>query len=462
MIARRIVALCAAFVLTAPLRPALASELKIPHPTHLRLPNGLEVLLVERHDLPIVSAMLVVHAGTVNDPKDKPGVADMTAALLTKGTTAHTAHQIASQLDAMGASLEAAAEPDRTDVHLNVLKRDLDAGLSLMGEVVAHPAFAPSEFVKVKQLEAAGVQSALDDPSRLLTMVTARGLYGMSAYGHPLSAGLKAMEAIARDDVARYYRDHYRVDRSSLVVVGDVTPAELAQHFVQPFRDWVTAPTQDSPSDPIVPTGWHGAQLVDMDLNQANISVSFPAIARTDPDYYPLLVTTHILGGGYLSRLYKHVREERGLAYSVYATNVLRRKAGASVIVLQTKQESLSEALQLVLDQVRDLREHPVSEHELAAVKTYFAGKLPRDLEANQDLGEEMAEISFYGLGDDYFDRLLPRIQAVTVQDVQRVARKYFDADHQIVNVVGKALVVRGAMAPYGPVHEVQRADLIR
>jgi len=139
----------------------------------------------------------------------------------------------------------------------------------------------------------------------------------------------------------------------------------------------------------------------------------------------------------------------------------LRPKTGATLITLQTRLESISEALKVVLDQVDDLRAHPVSPGELAAIKRYYAGRLPRDLESNQDLADEVSEMTFYRLGDDYLDHFLARIQAVTSADVQRVARRYFAPEHRIVSVVGPE-TVKPAIIPYGPLRELTRAELIR
>ncbi|HEY9855500.1 MAG TPA: pitrilysin family protein, partial [Stenomitos sp.] len=463
MIARHILPLAAASVLVAPwtLAPAEAKSLA-PRPERVTLPNGLPVLVVERHDLPIVSVDLVLRAGGVNEAANEHGLASLTANLLTKGTPTRTAQAIADEIDALGASLGAGADPDKSEVELNVLKSDLDHGLALMGDVVSHPTFPAAELDKAKNLESAGLRTALDDPGTVTGLAASQGLFDHTAYGRPLSGGLAALATLQQVDVQRFYQANYRPDRGFMVVVGDITPAEVRQHFAKPFADWkapATMPglTVEHPQ----PTGWKGARLVPMDLTQANIKVAYPAIARNHPDYFPLVVATQILGGGYLSRLYKNVREEQGLAYSVGASNVLRQSAGTTVIGLQTKEEAAAQALKSVIAQVDDLRNRPVPAPELAAIKRFFLGKFPRDLEANSDLASMVSAVTFYGLPEDYFDRFVSRIQAVTAQDVQRVARKYFDPAHRQVTIVGHQNVLAKVAAPYGPVVVVNKTDLI-
>lgn len=464
MIARRLLALAVAgaIVVPAALQPAEAKSLA-PRPERLTLPNGLQVLVVERHDLPIVSASLVIRAGAANEGPQEHGLAHMTASLLTKGTQGRKAQAIADEIDALGASLGAGADADKSEVELNVLKADLDKGLDLMGDVVSHPTFPEGELEKAKTLEAASLRTSLDDPGEVTAMAHREGLFARSAYGRPESGGLAALGALKQADVQRFYQGHYRPDNSFMVVVGDITPAEVRSRFARPFQDWkapaaAPAGTAEIPQ----PTGWKGTRLVPMDLTQANISVGFPAIARNHPDFFPLLVATQILGGGYLSRLYKNVREEQGLAYSVSAANVLRQRAGVNVIGLQTKEESAGQALKSVLAQVDDLRARPVPAAELAAIKRYFLGKFPRDLEANSDLASMVSAVAFYGLPDEYFERFNARIQAVSAKDVQRVARKYYDPAHRLVTIVGRKAALEKVVAPYGPVVILDKAQLIR
>lgn len=459
MIARQLLPVALAIALAA---PAEAKSLA-PRPERVTLPNGLPVLVVERHDLPIVSVDLVVRAGATSETPREHGVAHMTAALLTKGTDTRTAQAIAEAIESMGASLEAGSDADQSEVALSVLKEDLERGLDVMGDVVSHPTFPASELDKARTLDAAALRTSLDDPGDVTGMATSQGLFGQSAYGRPASGGLAALASLQQAEVAGFYRTHYRPDRSFMVVVGDVTPSEVRAHFARPFQDWrAPAAPAPAPVEEPRPTGWKGVRLVPMDLTQANLSVAFPAIARNHPDYFPLLVATQILGGGYLSRLYKNVREEQGLAYSVYATHVLRMSAGANLVGLQTREESASRALASVLAQVDDLRRRPVPEAELQAIKRYFLGKFPRDLEANADLAAMVSAVTFYGLPEDYFDRFVSRIQAVSARDVQRVARKYFDPAHRLLTVVGREDVLGKVVSPYGPVVVVPKADLIR
>lgn len=464
MIARPFLALAVATAIALPatLQPAEAKSLA-PRPARLTLPNGLSVLVVERHDLPIVSASLVIRTGAINEGPNEHGLAHMTAALLTKGTQRRTAQAIADEIDALGADLEAGADADKTEVELNVLIADLDKGLDLMGDVVSHPTFPQAELDKAKTLETAGLRTALDDPGDVTAMATREGLFAQSAYGRPPSGGLAAVQALQQPAVARFYHTHYRPDQSFMVVVGDITPAEVKARFAKPFQDWkAPAVPPAKPVESPKPTGWKGTRLVPMELTQANISVAFPSISRNHPDYFPLLVATQILGGGYLGRLYKNVREEQGLAYSVYASNMLRLKAGANLIGLQTKEESAGQALKTVMAQVDSLRDRPVPGPELAAIKRYFLGRFPRDLEANSDLASMVSAVTFYGLPDDYFDRFVGRIQAVAAKDVQRVMRQYYDPAQRLVTIVGRQAPLQKVVAPYGPVVVVDKAQLIR
>jgi zinc protease len=392
------------------------------------LPNGAVLLVAERPAIPVVVVRVGVPGGAVRDPADALGVANLTAALLTRGTARRSGPELDRAIEFVGGSLEAGAGSDGATITLSVLKKDLGLGLDLLAEVLLQPTFPPDELTrKVTDIKAA-LQRSEQSPETVAARELGRLMFPEHPYGRPAAGTIESVGKLTREQVTAFYRRHYRPDGATIVAVGDVTVAEIRRELVSRLgAGWAPppAPVAAVPQAAlIVPAE---ARKIVRDLTQTTALLGRPAIRQVDPDYFPLAVATYILGGGSTSRLYTRVREERGLAYSVYSSLLPGRYGASYLVSLQTRTDGVVEAARLVREEMARLGREPVAPRELALAKSYLIGSFPMRLDTSGKLARFLGAVEESGLGLDYPDRYKEQIARVTATDVQRVAAKYLD-----------------------------------
>ena len=301
------------------------------------LPNGAVLLVAERPAIPIVVVRVGVPAGAVHDPADAFGVANLTAALLTRGTTRRSGPELDRAIEFVGGSLEAGAGSDGAAVTLSVLKKDLALGLDLLAEVLLQPTFAPDELArKVTDIQGT-LRRSEQEPETVAARELSRLMFPGHPYGRAVYGTIESVGTITREQVTAFHRRYYRPDGANIVAVGDVTVGEIRRELLQRLGGW-SAPAAPVPAVPKAPlvTSVEERKIA-RDLTQTTVLLGRPAIRQDDPDYFPLAVATYILGGGPASRLYTRVREERGLAYSVYSALTPARYGASYLVSLQTR-----------------------------------------------------------------------------------------------------------------------------
>ncbi|HKW91871.1 MAG TPA: pitrilysin family protein [Methylomirabilota bacterium] len=402
------------------------------------LANGAVLLVVERPAIPIVVLRVSVPAGSVHDPDDALGLANLTAELLTRGTARRSAPELDRAIEFVGGSLDAGAGRDGATVSLSVLKKDLDLGLDLLAEVLLQPVFPPDELGrKVADIQAS-IRRSEQNPEAVAGRALAPLVFPGHPYGRPPSGTVESVGKLTREQVVGFYRRYYRPDGASIVAVGDITAAEIREALVRRLAGW-TAPAQPvdkipQPAASVRPQ----TRTIKRDLAQSTVLLSRPTIRQTDPDYFPLAVATYILGGGSASRLYTRVREEKGLAYSVYASAFPARYGASHIVSLQTRTDSVTEAVRLVREEMARMGREPVAPGDLELAKSYLIGSFPLRLDTSGKLAGLVGALEENGLGLDYPDRYKERIGRVTIADVERVAAKYLDPATYSSVIVGK------------------------
>lgn len=400
------------------------------------LPNGLVVLVAERPALPIVAVRVALGAGAALDPPDKSGVASLTALLLTRGTQTRTGLDIDRAIEFVGGSLGTEGGRDSSGAALSVLKRDVALGLDLLADVLLRPAFPTAEFERKRDEVRASVRRSEEDPEAVAARLFRRLIFPGHPYAAPVAGTEESLGRITRDDVAAFYAAHYRPDTTVVAVVGDVTVAEVRMALTARFGAW-QAPQWSVPALGAATLGTPAkTQTVQRELTQATVYLGKATITRPHPDYYPLVVAAHVLGGGSASRLYTRVREERGLAYSVYAYFAPGRHGGMFLLGFQSENARVREVLALVREELVRLRRERVGEDELALAKAYLVGSFPLRMDTNAEVASLLLGIEQFGLGLDYPSRYRRAVQAVTADDVHRVARAYLDPDLMSLAVV--------------------------
>jgi len=400
------------------------------------LPNGIVLLVAERPGVPIVAARVFVRAGAAFEPAERAGLANLTGALLTRGTAKRTGPELDSAIEFVGGSLEAGASRDGLTASLSVLKRDLTLGLDLLSEVVLGPTFPQEELKrKVAQIQAA-IKRSEEDPNTVAARAMARLVYPNHPYGRPVEGTADSVKQVDRSGLLDFHRKYYRPNHAILTVVGDVSHTEVVERLGKALRPWEKGGASGAP--PARPAaGAPTVVKINKDLTQANIVLGHEGVPRGHPDYYAIQVMNYVLGGGgFSSRLMESVRNQRGLAYSVYSAFEPEKYAGSFQIVMQTKNESANEAIRVALEEVRKMREQGAGEEELKAAKDYLVGSFPLRLDTNRKVAAFLSQVEFFGLGLDYPERYPNIIRAVTREEVLRVAKRYLQPEKLIIVVV--------------------------
>jgi zinc protease len=427
--------LCAVLVVLG--GPAHAAEIA---PTRFIAPNGMTVLVLEQHFLPIVEVHALMKSGSAQDPPDKAGLANLVASLLDEGTTTRTSKQLAEQIDFVGGALEIKAAEDFTTASVRLLKKDADLGFTLLADILQHPAFPKPEFERIRAQILGEMASDNDDPGHVAMKAFNQLVFHGHPYRWPLNGTEESMSKITHADVVGFYGREYTPGQIILTIVGDVT-AEQATGLVQThFGAWKKAVPPPRNVKHAAPVEKKTVQLIEKDLTQSNVILGHGGISRTNPDFYAVTVMNYVLGaGGFSSRLMDSIRDKQGLVYGIMSHFDARLMPGSFWINFQTRTEATNQAIQGVLAELKSIREAPVSDQELSEAKSFLIGSFPLRLDSTAKLAQVLAQVEFYGLGFEYFSQYPKWIERVTKEDVQRVAKQYLNPQRYALVVVGNA-----------------------
>lgn len=402
------------------------------------LDNGIVLVVSERPGVPMVAVDILVDAGSIRDPAEYQGMANLTAELLGSGTKNRTAVQIAEESDFIGSSLSTAADYDFVEIELVVLRKFLDKGLNILGDIIINPIFPQDEVENTVREIQGELKKNEEDPGWLAEREFLRALYDDYPYGRTVEGNDESIMKIDRSSLIKFHSNNYLPNRTIISMAGDITLEEARDLIEKNFGSWNKKESTQNRIPPPPVLEKTKFRKIDRQVAQANIVLGHMGISRDNPDYYPLQVMNYILGGGgFSSRLVNDIRDKRGLAYSVGSTYSSRRYAGSFQVTLQTKNPSAMTAINLVLENMRRIKQDLVSDVELDDAKAYLIGSLPLSIETDKEVAENMSLLEFYDLGLDYFDTYRDKIQSVTKGDVLRVAQKYLDPDKYVVVIVG-------------------------
>ena len=423
----------------APPQPGKAISAAIPATKEKTLGNGLRVIVAENGALPLISANLRFAAGAASDPADLAGLADMTAGLVTKGTATRSATDIAQQIEALGASISAGADADSSAVSLFTRADRKAEAFTLFADVTRNPTFADEELDRLRQQSLDELSVALSNPGQIAARVMARVLFGESPYGGVATE--RSLEALSPASAKDYHLKYWRPENAVLVIAGDVAPEEGFALAEEHFGGWAPGPnplaaeTQMAPPPP--PSG---SRVIVVDLpgtGQSAVSYGLRALERTNTDYFPALVATTVLGGGYSARLNNEIRIKRGLSYGAGAGLPSRRAAAPIVARTQTKNESAVLVADLIAAELQRMGQEPVPAPELAARKASLIGGFGRDVETISGLAGDISTFALYGLPPEKLKTYVADIEAVSPGAVTDVSKRYLDPKAASIVVVG-------------------------
>jgi len=428
--------------------PGAPRTFEFPKASTKTLPNGLRVLVVTDHREPAIAARLVIlSAGSIQDPAGMPGVAGMTAGLLTQGTTKRSAKEIAEAIDFVGGTLEAKAGRDATTVTLDLVKKDLGVGMDLLSDVVLHPAFRSEELDRQRQQLLSDLEVQYSDPNYLATLAFARTLYGSSPYGMPEAGTPATVKKLQREDFVKFHDANYAPNQALLGFAGDITPEDAFAIAEKYFGGWQKIEVAAAaPQAPAAATASHVWLIDKPDAVQTQIRIGRIAIRRADPDFLPLDVTNHIFGGSYNSRLNTEVRIKKGLTYGASSSFTPHRFTGSLAVETYTRTEATVDATKLVMDLLTGMSQGKVSQKELNFARDYLAGVYPIESETAEQVADRAITVAAFDLPADYNQTYPVKIRATSLEQVQATARKYFTTSDLDIVLVGNVSAFRDAL----------------
>ncbi len=440
-----------AFASVAPAR-AENGGLKLPPFKKVRLGNGLTFMLMEQHEVPIISFNFILKSGSAADQGGKEGTASATAALLRKGTKSRTADQISNELDFVGGQLEADATFDYSNGTAEFVKKDIAKGLDLLADVLLNPTFPQGEVTKLLKQRVDEIKAAKDQAQSVIGNYFRAYLYGSHPFGRPPSGDEKSLAAVTRNDVLTYYQTYYTPGNTILAVVGDFDIADMERTLTSRFGGWNAR--EEARSRLIGASAFVGKKLLLVDKpdsTQTYFQIGNLGIARTNPDRVFVQVINTLFGGRFTSMLNTELRIKTGLTYGARSSFIQHQTPGPFVISTFTRNETTEKAIDMTLDILKRLHEKGVTEEDLVSAKTYLKGQFPPTIETSDQLADLLAQLEFYGLDASDVNGFTTRVDSMTMADARRVIKQYFPLENLVFVLIGKAGEIEPVVKKYAP-----------
>lgn len=400
--------------------------------------TGTRVYFVENHDLPILDISVEFVAGSGMDTPDKSGRANLVRHMLSLGAGGLTEDQITTALVDVGAQIHGHFDRDRAGISLRTLssERERKQALDILARIIQHPEFSPTVLAREKARIVAGIKESSTKPDYIADQELTKMLYGDHPYGLNEIGEIDTVGSLQRQDLLDFYKSNYVTNQAIIAIIGDVSRAE-AEAIVKSMTKELSSSSSQA-TIPAVHASAAGIKRIPHPATQSHIQLAYPGLRRIDPDYFPLLVGNHILGGGgFVSRLMEEVRQQRGLAYSVSSYFSPFKEQGPFLIGLQTKKEQSEDAFALTMKVLKDFVKDGPTAEELIAAKKNIIGGFPLRIDSNSKILSYLSMIGFYNLPLTYLDDYLIAVEAVTVEQVRVAFQRRIQPDSMVAVIVG-------------------------
>lgn len=412
-----------------------------------QLPNGLKLMIVEQHELPLADFVLLVGSGSTSDPSAKTGVANLTATMLREGTTTRKSLEIADQIAFLGISLSPTSSWESSTLSLHTPTAQLDSALALFADVALHPSFPDSDFERIRKTRLTELLQLRDQGPAIANIAFPAIIYGNAhPYGAPAIGTEASVKSLTTADLRSYYQTNYAPNNATMIIVGDVTPAQIEQKISSLLGNWqrrdVPQLNYGEPPKAVTTTIY----LIDKPgAAQSSFRIGAVGVPRSTKDYFALTVMNTILGGSFTSRLNQNLRESRGYTYGAGSRFDMRRQAGpflASAEIVTAKSDS---ALLEFMKELNGIRQS-VPADELSRAKRYLQLQLPGNFETTQQIAAALVPVAQYNLPLDYYNNYVQSVEAVTQADVARVAQQYIHPGSLAIVIVGDRKTIEQAL----------------
>lgn len=417
-----------------------------------KLPNGIRLITAPVAKLPLVTMLVLVDAGSTNDPTGKEGVAGLTAAGLLEGSQRYDGAQLAEEFEKLGTSLDSGADWDSAFLKVTVLSSKLEAAAKLLGETASEPVFPQREIERLKAERLAEILQLQTEPRGLADEKFSEFLYSNeSRYSRPDEGSAGSVSALSRGDVQEFYRSSYTCGATTVVLVGDVSPHTAREIVAGSFHKWPAGVRQERELSASARTGGRSVHIVDKpDASQSELRVGHVGLPRNHPDFFSTLVMNAILGGLFGSRINLNLREVHGYTYGASSYYDWRRGPGPFVVSTAVESQATAAALTEILSEIERIRRDPVSDEELSLAKEYLEGVFPIRYETTSAIASALAALPIYDLPADYYDVYRSHVHKVRAASVLEAARLHLHPDRLQTVIVGDAGVIRSPISQLG------------
>jgi predicted Zn-dependent peptidase len=426
------------------------------------LPNGLRLWTVRHPTVPVISLVLLIRGGSASDPAGKDGLAALTADMLDEGSGGRSAIEMHEALARIGAQFDTDIGSDAAVLGITTLSRFAIEALRLLADMVVHPSLTEADFERVRQLRLHRLTQLRDVPGVVADRTFLRLLYGQHPYGHTPIGSQQAIAALTVDDIRVFHAQVLHPASATLVAVGDCDHREIERAATDAFGEWGQTPFVQAlgpPNATSVATGPHAGHDGAARLNvvprpgapQSELRIGHVAVARSTPDYHPLVTANTILGGQFVSRINLNLREDKGFTYGARTGFDFRLMPGPFSVQVSVQTAATARAIEESIGEIAAIRgPRPATEDELSMAVATLTKGYARYFETPEQIGRAITQLSLYDLPDDYFAEFVPRIEQVTVSDVTRVTAEYLDPARLTTLVVGDLSVIGGELPRLG------------
>lgn len=414
------------------------APLRLPEIQRFTLSNGLPVVLMEKHGVPLVQINLLVKTGSAMDPSGQSGLASLTAAMMDEGAGTMSALELADAIDFLGARISTFAGQHTSGVSLYTPVSKLKDAMVLMADIAIRPTFPKDELERLRKERLTALAQWHDQPATIASIAFSKTVYGnRHPYGTPTTGNEKSIRAFRAADLSRFHKTYYHPNNSVAIIVGDVTRGAIQQELERAFGSWLGGTTATVNWPDVEQVERRGVFLVDKPgAAQSEIRIGRIGVSRMTEDYFPIIVMNTILGGAFTSRLNQNLRETHGYSYGAGSVFDMRPLPGPFLAYSAVQTNVTDKALNEFMKELRGIL-NPVSDEELSKAKNYLALGYPDNFESVGRIADMLADMVLYNLPDDYFNKYVDKVLGVSKDDVTRVAKKYIDPEKVAIVVVG-------------------------
>jgi zinc protease len=435
--------------------PLAPRPLNLPEHIEITLANGLGLVVVEDKRLPLISFRLAFRCGDANDPANLPGLSDMMSSLMTEGTTRRNSREIAEEVERIGATLAVGSSSDFTTVAASSISLYADEILDLMADVTLNPSFPQNEVDLARENTKQLLIQQRAQPTFLASERLSQVVFGEHPYSR-LSPTPEMLDSMTRDQLVRFHQTTYIPNNAVFMVVGDVDRDATIARIEQLFGDWKPGSLPELDLPPLPKRLARSVYVIDRPGSaQSNIVIANEGITRTSPDYFPMLLMHTILGANASSRLFMNLREEKGYTYGAYSNLDARRLAGTFRASAEVRTPVTGASLHEFFYELERIRDQAVTAEELKNAKAYLAGVFPIRIETQDGLIDQLVSIRMYDLPPDYLETYREAVNAVTAEDIQRVAQDHVTPASAAIVIVGDAKEISEQVKPYAEAIEL-------